>query len=97
MPPASAAGRDGRPPKRLATLPRVAAAEVRSMGDKMGGYYAYFTDDDGHITGRVTILAVNDEEAKERAKHLVDGHPVGLWQEGRKVATFDPEQGSLRS
>ena len=62
----------------------------------MGGYYAYFTDDDGHITGRVTILAVNDEEA-ERAKHLVDGHPVGLWQEGRKVATFDPEQGSLRS
>ena len=63
----------------------------------MGGYYAYFTDDDGHITGRVTILAFNDEEAKERAKHLVDGHPVELWQEGRKVATFDPEQGSLRS
>ena len=58
----------------------------------MSGYYAYFTDDDGHITSRVTILAANDEEAKERAKQLVGGHAVELWQEGRKVATFDPEQ-----
>ena len=30
----------------------------------MSGYYAYFTGDDGHITNRVTILAANDEEAK---------------------------------
>ena len=58
----------------------------------MTGYYAYLTGDDGHITSRVTILAANDEEAKERAKQLVDGHAVELWQEGRKVATFDPEQ-----
>jgi hypothetical protein len=39
----------------------------------MSGYYAYFTGNDGHITSRVTILAANDEEAKERAKQLVDG------------------------
>jgi hypothetical protein len=58
----------------------------------MSGYYAYFTGDDGHITNRVTILAANDEEAKERAKQLVDGRAVELWQEGRKVATFYPEQ-----
>ena len=58
----------------------------------MGGYYAYFTDDDGHITGRVTILASNDEEAKEQAQLLVDGYPVELWQEGRKISTFDPGQ-----
>jgi hypothetical protein len=58
----------------------------------LSGYYAYFTGDDGHITGRVTILAANDEEAKERAKQLVDGHAVELWQEGRKIATFDPER-----
>jgi hypothetical protein len=57
----------------------------------MTDYYAYFTGDDGHITSRVTILAANDEEAKERAKQLVDGHAVELWQEGRKVAQFDPE------
>ena len=60
----------------------------------MSGYYAYFTGDDGHITRRVTILAANDEEAQEQAKQLVDGHSVELWQEGRKIATFNPEQGT---
>jgi hypothetical protein len=63
-----------------------------SMGELMSGYYAYFTGDDGHITSRVTIFAANDEEAKELAKQLVDGHAVELWQEGRKIAAFDPEQ-----
>jgi hypothetical protein len=58
----------------------------------MCGYDAYFIGDDGHITNRVAFFAVTDEEAKERAKRLVDGHAVELWQEGRKVATFDPEQ-----
>ena len=58
----------------------------------MSGYYAYFICDDGHITNRVAFFAVTDEEAKERAKRLVDGHAVELWQEGRKVATFDSEQ-----
>ena len=57
----------------------------------MSEYCAYFTGDDGHITNRVTILAANDEEAKERAEQLVDGHAVELWQDGRKIATFDPE------
>jgi adenylosuccinate lyase len=47
---------------------------------------------DGHITNRVTIIAAHDEEAKEQAKRLVDGHAVELWQEGRKIATFEPEQ-----
>jgi hypothetical protein len=42
--------------------------------------------------GRVTILAATDEEAKQRAKQLVDGHAVELWQEGRKVATFDSKK-----
>ena len=58
----------------------------------MTGYYAYFTGDDGHITSRITVLAGNDEEAKERAKQLIDGHAVELWQEGRKIGTFDREQ-----
>ena len=58
----------------------------------MSGYYAYFIGDDEHITNRVIIIAVNDEEAKERAKQLVDGQAVELWQERRKIATFDPEE-----
>lgn len=58
----------------------------------MTGYSAYFMGDDGYITNRVTILAANDEEAKERAKQLVDGHVVELWQEWRMVATFRPAE-----
>jgi hypothetical protein len=42
-----------------------------TCGSQMSGYYAYFTGDDGRITSRVTILAANDEEAKEQAKRLV--------------------------
>jgi hypothetical protein len=59
---------------------------------KMGGYYAYLIGDDGRITNRVAFFATTDEEAKERAKRLVDCHAIELWQEARKVATFDPEQ-----
>jgi hypothetical protein len=58
----------------------------------MSGYYAYFTDDGGHITNRVAILAANDEEAIRLAKQLIDGHAVELWQEGRQIATFDPDE-----
>jgi hypothetical protein len=28
----------------------------------------------------------------KKPKNELDGHAVELWQEGRKVATFDPEQ-----
>ena len=58
----------------------------------MSGYYVYFTRDDGQVTNRVEIFAAHDEEAKQRAKQMVDGHAVELWQEGRKVAQFDPEE-----
>jgi hypothetical protein len=56
------------------------------------GYYAYILGSDGHVTSRMAFFAADDEEeAKERAKRLVDRHAVELWQEGRKIATFDPE------
>jgi microcystin degradation protein MlrC len=58
----------------------------------MTGYYAYFTGDEGQVTNRVIIIAANDQEAKERAKQLVDGQAVELWQERRKIATFAPEE-----
>ena len=58
----------------------------------MSGYYVYFTGDDGQVINRVEIFAAHDEESKQRAKQLVDGHAIELWQEGRKVAQFDPEE-----
>jgi hypothetical protein len=54
-------------------------------------YRAYLIGWDGHIIHRVDLVCPDDEAAKGRAKRLVDGHAVELWQEGRKVAQFDPE------
>jgi hypothetical protein len=56
----------------------------------MPDYYVYTLGNDGHIVDRQSIICESDEEAKERAKQLVNGHPVELWQEARKVARFMP-------
>jgi hypothetical protein len=55
------------------------------------GYYAYLIGDDGHINNRVQILCNNDEEAIRCARRLVETSSVELWQEKRKVATFQPD------
>lgn len=57
----------------------------------MPGYYVYTLGNDGHIIDRQSITCDSDEEAKERAKRLVDGYPVEMWQGARKVARFRPE------
>ena len=54
----------------------------------MQDYRAYILGPDGHIQSRVDIVCEDDEAAKERAKQLVDGHDVELWQSARHIATF---------
>ena len=54
----------------------------------MLGYRAYIIGRDGHVRDRVDVFAYNEDEAKERAKRLVDGHDVELWDGARKIATF---------
>ena len=56
----------------------------------MNGYYAFAIGEDGHVTKRIEIICENDEEAKRRARQLVDGHAIELWQEARMIETFDP-------
>ena len=56
------------------------------------GYYAYVIGDDGHICNRIDVLCDNDEEAKRCAEQLVDGHPIELWQEARRVAIIHPKK-----
>ncbi|QOG23487.1 MULTISPECIES: hypothetical protein [Bradyrhizobium] len=49
-------------------------------------YRAYILDDDGRITGVVHELdCANDEEAKEKAAQLLDGHDLDVWQLERHV------------
>jgi hypothetical protein len=51
-------------------------------------YRAYLMGPDGHVQSRVDLVCEHDEAARERAKQLVDGHDVELWQLDRKIATF---------
>ena len=52
------------------------------------GYRAFLLGPDGHVFGRFDIHCDTEEEAKQRAQTLVDGHDVELWQEARKIATY---------
>ena len=54
----------------------------------MNVYYAYIIGPDGHIISRVDLAFEKQEDAVERAKGLVNGHAVELWQLDQKIATF---------
>jgi hypothetical protein len=58
----------------------------------MQGFSAYIMGRDGHVQNRVDLYAEDEEEAKQQAKQLVDGHDVELWQRARKIATFPHKQ-----
>jgi hypothetical protein len=51
-------------------------------------YRAYLIGLDGHFIKSVDLSYENDDAAIEKAKQLVDGHDVELWQQARKVAVF---------
>lgn len=54
----------------------------------MTEYRAYIVGCDGGFMNALDFECPDDEAAKERAKHLVDGHDVELWQLKRKIETF---------
>jgi len=68
---------------------------LRLSGNHLGttsvpAYRAYLIGSDGLIVERVDLMVEDDEAAKERAKLLVDGRAVELWDGGRKIADFRP-------
>lgn len=54
----------------------------------MQHYRAYIMGWDGHILSAVDLFCRDDEAAKQRARQLVDGHDVELWQLDRKISVF---------
>jgi hypothetical protein len=58
----------------------------------MQHYRVYIMGWDGHILSAVDLFCADDDAAKERAKQLVDGHDVELWQLDRKVAAFESHE-----
>jgi hypothetical protein len=55
----------------------------------MPEYRAYLVGHDGHFCEAVPLVCAEDDEAMKKAKQLVDGHDVELWQRDRKIATFE--------
>jgi hypothetical protein len=56
----------------------------------MRDYRAYVIGRNGNTLNRVDLHCEDDEDAKERAKRLVEQHAVELWEGDRKVALFEP-------
>jgi hypothetical protein len=52
-------------------------------------YRAYTVGNDGHFIGYEAFVCANDTEATEKAKRLVDGHDVELWNGARFVIKLD--------
>jgi hypothetical protein len=55
----------------------------------MPQYHAYIIRSDGEFQNSVPLECPDDAVACKKAKQLVDGHHVELWQLTRKIATFD--------
>ncbi|MDA9482967.1 hypothetical protein XI07_13200 [Bradyrhizobium sp. CCBAU 11445] len=56
----------------------------------MREFRAYIIDGEGHITLRIDLEVQDEVEARERAKLLVDGHAVELWEGATKLDRFEP-------
>jgi hypothetical protein len=54
----------------------------------MSDYRVYIVGHHGHFIDAVEMDCADDAEATVRARQLVDGHDVQLWQRGRCVGVF---------
>jgi len=57
----------------------------------MQQYRVYIIGADGEFQNSVPLECADDEVFLKKAKQLVRGHHVELWQYTRKIATFDQE------
>jgi hypothetical protein len=54
----------------------------------MSQYRAYIIGSDGEFLNSVSLECAADDVAVKRAKQLVGGHHIELWQYTRKIATL---------
>jgi hypothetical protein len=61
----------------------------------MPQYRAYIIGSDGEFQNSVSLECADDEVALKKARQLVGGHHVELWQYTRKIASFDHNSQSI--
>jgi hypothetical protein len=52
-------------------------------------YRAYLIGRDGQFKKVVDLICDDDDGARKRARKMVDGHDVELWQRDRRVEKFE--------
>jgi hypothetical protein len=55
----------------------------------MPQYRAYIIGSDGEFQNSVPLECPDDAVARKKARQLINGHHVELWQSTRKIAMFD--------
>jgi len=83
-------GVDGQARLTLLRRSKMFAGTAAQTGAQVQEYRAYIVDQKGHITSRIDLLCENVEEARQRAKQLVDGDAIELWQGNQKIERLEP-------
>jgi hypothetical protein len=55
----------------------------------MAHYRAYFIGRDGHFMKAIDLICEDDDAARKRARQMVDGHDIELWQQDRRLEKFE--------
>ena len=55
-------------------------------------YRVTFVDKDGKVSLTLLLFSLDDGEAKRKAKAMVDGHGVDLWEGLRFIEHFPPNE-----
>ncbi len=55
-------------------------------------YRAFHIDTNGHVLRAVIINALNDNDAIELTRKLVDSHAIELWERERVIAKFGADE-----
>jgi hypothetical protein len=63
----------------------------------MPDYRAYIIGIDGHFVDFEPLVCTDDAEATEKAKRLVDGHDVELWEGARLVVVLQYTSNEVRA
>ena len=58
----------------------------------LNAYYVVELSAEGQAVTRIDLHCESVEDAKERAKHLVQDKPVELWEGSIRIARFYPMQ-----
>jgi hypothetical protein len=53
-------------------------------------YRVFVVGTDGRVVNRIDLVCVSDADARERAKLLVEVHPIELWEGARRIERFEP-------